>query len=106
MLAWLLVLSAMDARTAPVSHWSFRPPVRPAVPVVRDANTPIHALILAALAEKKLTLAPQADRETLLRRLSLDLTGLPPTIDEVDAALSHKSPHWYEKQVERLLASP
>src|SRR5688572_2091004 len=90
-------------------HWAFVKPERPAPPEVKNrgwVKTPIDRLILARLEKEGLTPSPEADRVTLLRRLSLDLIGLPPTIAEVDAFLSDKSPNAYEKQVERLLASP
>ena len=87
--------------------WSFRPIVKPAVPTVAEAvRTPIDAFVLAALASKGLTLAPEADRPTLIRRLTLDLTGLLPTPEEVDAFDADTSGDAYERVVERLLASP
>ena len=67
---------------------------------------PIDAFIHARLEREGLAPAPEADRRTLLRRLSFDLTGLPPTLAEIDAFLKDKSPDAYEKQVDRLLASP
>ncbi len=90
-------------------HWAFVPPVRPALPAVKNSRwlrTPIDAFILARLEREGLRPAPPADRATLLRRLSLDLIGLPPTPAEVDAFLADSSPNAYEKQVERLLQSP
>jgi hypothetical protein len=90
-------------------HWAFTPPVRSKLPAVRDSawvRTPIDAFVLARLERAKLTPAPEADRATLLRRLSLDLIGLPPSIAEVDAFLADQNPDAYEKQVERLLRSP
>jgi hypothetical protein len=97
-------------------HWAYIMPVRPAVPAVaapgpaadaaKAAVHPIDAFVVAELAKRKLTLSPEADRRTLLRRLSLDLIGLPPTPAEVDAFLADKSPDAYEKQVDRLMASP
>ena len=91
------------------SHWAFVAPQRPAVPSVKGTpwvKTPIDAFILARLEREGLKPSPQAERVTLLRRLSLDLIGLPPTPAEVDAFLADKSPDAYRKQVERLLASP
>ena len=70
------------------------------------ASNPIDRFVLAKLESEKLTPSPEADRATLLRRLSLDLIGLPPTVAELDAFLNDKSPNAYEKQVDRLLASP
>ncbi|HEY7180169.1 MAG TPA: DUF1549 and DUF1553 domain-containing protein [Blastocatellia bacterium] len=90
-------------------HWAFVKPERPAPPEVKNTawvRTPIDRFILSRLEKEGLTPSPEADRVTLLRRLSLDLTGLPPTIAEVDAFLNDRSPNAYEKQVERLLASP
>ena len=86
------------------AHWAFVPPKRPAVP--EGADNPIDAFIRAKLAEKKLTPAPEADRATLIRRLTFDLHGLPPTPDEVAAFVEDKAATAYEKVVDRLLASP
>jgi hypothetical protein len=91
------------------THWAFTPPVRPPLPAVRDARwpaNPIDRFVLARLEKENLAPSAQADRITLLRRLSLDLIGLPPTPGEVDAFVADRSPRAYEKQVERLLASP
>jgi mono/diheme cytochrome c family protein len=91
------------------SHWSFIAPVGPATPDVRNprwVRNPIDAFILARLERERLQPAPEADRVTMLRRLSLDLIGLPPSITEVDSFLADRSPDAYEKQVERLLRSP
>ncbi|MDB5309654.1 MAG: hypothetical protein JWO38_3856 [Gemmataceae bacterium] len=90
------------------SHWAFKPPARPAVPAVNKAawaRTPVDAFVLAKLEAAGLVPAPEADRLTLIRRLSLDLTGLPPTPAEVDAFLKDSRPDAYEQLVERLLAS-
>mgnify|MGYP000717926072 CR=1 FL=1 len=90
-------------------HWSFLPPERPALPEVTDAQWPRNELdyfILARVEQEGLKPNPEADRVPLLRRVSFDLTGLPPTVEEVDAYLSDQSPEAYEKLVERLLASP
>jgi hypothetical protein len=92
-------------RPAP-KHWSLRPLRRPAVPEANGARSPLDAFILARLAREGLTLAPEADRRTLLRRVTFDLTGLPPTPQEIDAFLADTSADAYEKVVERLLASP
>jgi len=102
------------AQGAPYSgHWAFQPIRRPPLPVLKIKNqkskieNPIDAFILARLAkEGGLRPSPAADRRTLLRRLSLDLTGLPPTPEEVAAFVSDRSPDAYEKVVDRLLASP
>jgi mono/diheme cytochrome c family protein len=93
----------------PADHWAFKSPVRPKVPAVTDKSwirTPVDAFILARLSSENLKPSPEADKITLVRRLHLDLTGLPPTIAEVDAFLADKSKDAYEKVVEQLLASP
>jgi hypothetical protein len=92
------------------AHWSYIPPTRPVVPMAGDSKSknrnPIDAFILQELSTRNITPSPEADRRTLLRRLSLDLIGLPPTPAEVNAFLKDKSANAYEKQVDRLLASP
>jgi hypothetical protein len=90
-------------------HWAFRPPVRPPLPKVKNeawAGNAIDRFVLARLEQEGLAPSPGADRATLIRRLSLDLIGLPPTVQEVDAFLADRSSRAYEKVVERLLASP
>src|SRR5437870_2885974 len=90
-------------------HWAFKAPVRPKVPDPKNTRwprNPVDGFVLAKLDKEKLKPSPEADKITLLRRLSLDLIGLPPTVAEVDTFLADKSPNAYEKQVERLLASP
>jgi mono/diheme cytochrome c family protein len=97
------------APEAAKKHWGFIAPVRPPVPQVDHepwVRNPIDSFILARLEKEGLSPSPPADRVTLLRRLSLDLIGLPPTAAEVDAFVADKSPKAYEKQVERLLDSP
>ena len=89
-------------------YWAFQPVKRPAVPASVDARqvrTPVDAFLLKSMADKGLTFAPEADRRTLIRRVSLDLTGLLPTPEEVESFLNDKSPLAYEQLVERLLAS-
>jgi hypothetical protein len=89
--------------------WSFMAPVRPELPTVSNpawAKNPIDAFILARLDHEGLKPSPKADRATLLRRVTFDLTGLPPTLAEIDAFLADTSPNAYEKVVDRLLASP
>ncbi len=89
--------------------WSFHPIAHPSIPQLENATrvrTPIDAFILAKLREQKLDFAPDADPRTLIRRVTLDLTGLPPTPDEVDAFVADSAPDAYEKVVDRLLASP
>ena len=90
-------------------HWAFKTPARPPLPRVTNtawAKTPIDAFVLARLEKEGLAPAPEADRATLLRRVSLDLTGLPPTLQELDAFLADSAPDAYARQVERLLESP
>jgi hypothetical protein len=88
------------------SWWAVQPIVRPAVPPVGETANPLDGFVLAKLAEKGLALSPEADRRTLIRRLSFDLLGLPPTPEEVAAFLADPRPDAYEQLVERLLASP
>src|SRR5262245_19610629 len=86
---------------------TFRPIVRPPVPDVRGAaRTDVDRFILATLEAKSLALNPEADRRTLIRRVSFDLTGLPPTPTEIDNFLADKSPGAYERMLDRYLASP
>jgi hypothetical protein len=90
-------------------HWSFLPPARPERPKVGDRTWPKNAIdffIMAKLDGEGLKPSPEADKRTLLRRVSFDLTGLPPTPSEVGAFLGDTSPGAYEKVVDRLLASP
>lgn len=91
------------------SHWAFTAPVLPSVPDVQSSvriRNEIDRFITAKLAGSGMTQAPEADKITLLRRLHLDLTGLPPTIAEVDAFLADTAADAYEQQIERLLKSP
>ncbi len=89
--------------------WSFVPPRRPAVPAVHNTGWPRNAIdrfILARLEREGLQPSPEAGRRLLIRRVSLDLTGIPPTSAEVEAFVADQSPDAYEKVVDRLLASP
>src|SRR2546426_4241406 len=93
----------------PLKHWAYLKPVRPDLPTVKNAawcRNPIDHFVLARLEKEGLTPSREADKETLIRRVTLDLIGLPPTLQEVDAFLADKSPDAYEKVVDRLLASP
>ena len=90
-------------------HWAFRSPVRPAIPAVTRPNWsrgPIDAFVLAKLADVGLEPSPEADRHTLARRAALDITGLPPAIELVDAFVADKSPDAFENYLDRLLESP
>ncbi len=97
------------ATTGPVKHWAYVKPVRPELPIVKDTawcRNPIDNFVLAKLESQGLKPSPEASKEMLIRRVSLDLTGLPPTPQEVDAFLADHTPQAYEKVVDRLLASP
>ncbi|MBI2929193.1 MAG: DUF1553 domain-containing protein [Verrucomicrobia bacterium] len=90
-------------------HWAFQPVVRQEPPKTRNAawiKNPIDAFVLAELEAKQLQPAPAADKTTLLRRAALDLIGLPPSPEEVDAFLADRSPKAWEHAIERLLSSP
>ncbi|MBI5691439.1 MAG: PSD1 domain-containing protein [Verrucomicrobia bacterium] len=87
------------------AHWAYTPLTRPPVPAVAGAVNPIDAFIRARLADKRIAPSPEAPQARLLRRLSLDLTGLPPTPEDVAAFLQDGRPGAYERQVERLLTS-
>jgi len=98
-----------NPQSAIPQHWSFVKPVRPAAPQVKNkawARTPIDSFVLTELEKQNLAPSPEADKTTLIRRLSLDLTGLPPTIEEVNQFVNDASPEAYSKLVDRLLASP
>ena len=89
-------------------HWSFVPPSRPSLPTTRTidwARNSIDAFVLARLEKERLQPQSQADRATLVRRLTFDLTGLPPTLAKIDDFLEDSSPQAYEKVVDRLLGS-
>lgn len=104
---WPDEFAGNDPKTS--DHWAFTPPVRPELPVVdREewVRNGIDRFVLAKLEEAGLAPSTEADRVTLIRRLSLDLVGLPPTPEEVDAFVSDESSEAYRNLVERLLASP
>lgn len=91
------------------SHWSFQPLVRPDVPDVKNkatARNPIDAFVLRNLEDHNLVLMPEANRRTIIRRLSFDITGLPPESAQTEQFVNDKSPYAYERLVDRLLASP
>lgn len=92
-----------------LDHWAFRPVTRPAVPAVKDAarlRNPIDGFVLARLEKQGLAFSPEAGPSTLARRLHLDLTGLPPTPEDLDAFTKDARPDAYEQRVDHLLASP
>ncbi len=94
---------------ARTEHWAFKPvrcPTPPAVGLAGWVRNPIDAFVLARLEKERIAPSPEAPRQMLLRRLSLDLTGLPPSAEEMAQFLADRSPDAYEKQVDRLLASP
>jgi len=103
---------AADASRVASDHWSLRPLTRPEVPQITDratqllVNHPVDALIRARLEEATLDPSAPADRRTLIRRVTFDLIGLPPTPSEIEAFVADPAPDAYEKLVDRLLASP
>jgi len=99
---------AEKAEASKTDHWSFQPIRRPEPPKTADgwARSPIDRFVLARLEQEKLKPSAEADRVTLLRRITLDLTGLPPTPEEIDAFARDKSADAYERVVDRLLQSP
>ena len=102
--------ASVDAREqAPAKHWAYVKPVKPAAPAVQHAalvRNPIDNFLLARLEQEGLSYSPEASKETLARRVSLDLIGLPPTPAELTAFLNDMRPDAYERYVDRLLASP
>src|SRR6266550_5752387 len=108
----LFCVVALPQDTAPPArndHWAFKPAVRTAVPAAKNRawpRNPIDQFVLAKLEAEKLAPSIEADRVTLIRRLSFDLIGLPPTAEEVQQFVSDKNPDAYEKIVDRLLISP
>jgi hypothetical protein len=103
---WIAVTGLVRAGERP---WAYRTPTRPPVPAVNEGErvrNPIDAFLLARLEAEGLTFSAEAERRTLIRRLSFDLTGLPPTPEEIAAFENDPSPDAYEKLVERLLDSP
>ena len=113
LLGWLWVggvaWGASTTNAVRRDHWAWKSPVRPELPVVRRADrirSPIDRFIVARLEREGFNLSPEADRVTLLRRLHLDLTGLPPTPSDVDHFLADKTPGAWDRVVSSLLASP
>ena len=104
-----VLLAAPPVRAGDSKYWAFVPPKRPPVPSVKEASwarNPIDRFILVRLEQERLKHAPEAGRATLLRRLSFDLRGLPPSLEEQRAYLSDNTPDAYGRLVDRLLASP
>lgn len=118
-----VAMGAPDPRTAPAAtgpvakptvradkdFWAFRPPADPPLPQVGHpgwVSTPVDRFILARLENEGIAPAPPADARTLIRRATFDLTGLPPTLEEVEAFVADRRPDAYERLIERLLASP
>jgi hypothetical protein len=102
-------LPTLDGDSDPVDHWAFRRLSRPAPPAVRDAAlvaNPVDRFVVAALEDKGLSLSPETDHYTLIRRLSFDLIGLPPTPDEIELFVNDTGDNAYGRLVDRLLASP
>ena len=107
-IACAVVLAGPAHLRADDAWWSFRPLRRPAVPASDSSwvRATVDAFILAKLSEAELTPSPPADRRTLIRQLTFDLHGLPPTPEEIAAFLDDRAPDAYERLVDRLLASP
>src|ERR1044071_8282465 len=105
----LLSLTALAEKANKADFWTFKAAPEVSVPEVKErasARNPIDLFILAQLEQKGLKPSAEADRRTLLRRVTFDLTGLPPTPEEIDAFVGDQSADAYEKVVDRLLSSP
>jgi Protein of unknown function (DUF1553)/Protein of unknown function (DUF1549) len=106
----LHALAADPQKDSPTEHWSFQPVKRPKLPEIPsqkpEIRNEVDRFIVAKLSDNGLSLSPEADRRTLIRRLKFDLLGLPPTPEEVESFVADKSPDAYEKLVDRYLASP
>jgi len=106
---WPNDLALKDRRFDGQAWWAFQPLARPNVPEVKDRSwlrTPLDAFVLSRLEANGLKPSPETDRRTLIRRLTYDLHGLPPTPAEIDGFMNDRAPDAYEKVVDRLLASP
>lgn len=103
-LSWALAFNGFDADAEAGARWSLQPLIKPPIPL--ESTHPIDAFVSRRLQEMGTTFSPEADRRTLLRRLSFNLTGLPATPAELEAFLMDVSPGAYERVVERLLSSP
>jgi hypothetical protein len=105
-LAWPALAESITNRT---DWWSFKPARKPVVPAINDSDWPRNQLdqfVLSKIREQKLSPSPEADRRTLIRRVTLNVIGLPPAPEDVSSFLGDKSTNAYEKLVDRLLASP
>jgi len=101
--------SKLASHEAETTHWAFKPPIRPPLPRIRNAawiRNPIDAFVAAEQEKQHMSPSPEADRRVLIRRLTLDLLGLPPTREEIEQFVNDKSTEAYEKVVNRLLNSP
>ena len=106
---FLLIVPVRAEPPGPEKHWSFQPRSRPVPPQVKDSSwvkNPVDAFILDRMVQAGIAPAPEADRTTIIRRVTFDLTGLPPTPEEVAAFLKDHTAQAYEKVIDRLLASP
>ncbi|HVT13856.1 MAG TPA: PSD1 and planctomycete cytochrome C domain-containing protein [Fimbriimonadaceae bacterium] len=106
--AWIDA-GAVIVEPGTTKHWSYVPPVRPALPAVGNpawSKNPIDRFVYARLEKEGLKPSPEASKETLARRAALDITGLPPTLAQLDAFLADRRPDAYERYVDRLLSSP
>jgi hypothetical protein len=102
-----VVPEGQDKNKGPQKHWAYGPVLRPRLPAIRgSARTAVDRFILGSLETKGHALNPEADRSTLIRRVSFDVTGLPPTPAAVDAFLADRAPNAYERMLDRYLSSP
>jgi hypothetical protein len=100
---------AQDVARARQEHWAYQALVQPAIPSVKNSKwvqSPVDSFVLAKLEKQRLKPAPEGDKRTLLRRISVDLTGLPPTPEEVESFEKDRSVDAYEQAVDRMLSSP
>src|SRR4051794_20963384 len=104
-LVGILLVADMAVSADVPADWAFKPVKRPAVPGVATGST-IDSFLLEQLKSKNLNFTPATDRPTLLRRVTFDLTGLPPTLKELQDFLTDNSPNAFDKVVDRLLNSP
>src|SRR5947209_4782071 len=95
-----VVFVSVGRSAPPEEHWAWKPATRPAVPIVRETANPIDSFIRARLEGAGLAPVPRAKREQLVRRVTFDLTGLPPTPEEVDAFVQDQSSNAWEKVVD------